>query len=948
MVELIVSNKNQKINSKMNYYSHRVLHGMLVSFFVFGFFFPHFVQAATETEYVDNELVIRFAENENFSTYRVTSEGDIENILSDLQENPRVDVVERNVVRRVTALPDDPRYTLQLHHNNDDGVDISSQDAWDIQTGSSDVVVAVIDTGVDIDHADLADNIWINTGEIAGNSIDDDGNGYVDDVNGYDFVNSDGDPTPTPNGIDEDGVSGADSGVTHGTHVAGILGAVGNNAKGVTGVAWDVSIMAIQVLDDEGSGSDADIAEGIIYAVDNGADIINMSLGGFGSTTILEEAVAYAIANEVLVVTAVGNNGVSVNTNPFYPACYNEVVGVASIDDEGVESSFSNYGDTCTDIAAPGESIYSTLYTDDSANGFTVDYGYLSGTSMATPVVAGVLVLLKSERSDITMSQMIDVLSTTKINTSLEDAYGGGSVDAALALAGLDVLDAPPAPTLKAYSSSKKSRSYKNGARKADEKIYFTWNEPSDEDGIEGYYVYFGKDKNANPETSGTFQTARYYTSKKMSGNSVSYYLRVKAKDTVGDVTITAANYEYIIDTVVTKPKKVKLSLTSDGIRVEWNKVKGESVTKYAIRRKNITANGDYKTIKKVTHPTEEYIDKSVQRDKQYEYRVRAIDDLNNKKASDKKKKKFHPRERLVIGAGPGGSPQVRVYNMKKKVYEETWYAYDTSFRNGIELAVGELDGDKKDEIVTGLGEGGEPRVRVFEGKGTLKSDFNAYDFEFRGGVRVTTGDFDNDGRDEIATVPGPGGTPHVRVFEMNGTEIFSFMALDGTFTGGAFITGIDWNNDGRDEIAVSADSGGGSQVLLYDSTTGGVLTSFDAYDSAFMGGVRIGRATFDGKDALVTSPVTGSSHVQVFQKKGSIFSPIHGGFSAFTSAYTVGTTIGAGDINQKKTDKIIVGSNGDTQATVVTYTKDGVLKKTFAPFGSFTGAVRIASGWLK
>ncbi len=234
--------------------------------------------------------------------------------------------------------------------------------AWR-QTTGADVTVAIIDSGVDLGHPDLAPNLWTNPREIPGNGIDDDGNGYVDDVHGYDFVDNDGTPQ------DANG---------HGTHVAGIVGARGGNGIGGAGVAWQARLMAIRVLDDQARGTTAAVAAGIRYAVDNGARIVNLSLAGPTSTPDLEDAVRYARAHGVLIVAAAGNDGADLSTSPTYPAAYGEdnVLGIAATTRDGGLSSVSDYGPGA-DIAAPGEQILST-----SAGG---GYEWRTGTSMAAP-----------------------------------------------------------------------------------------------------------------------------------------------------------------------------------------------------------------------------------------------------------------------------------------------------------------------------------------------------------------------------------------------------------------------------------------------------------------------------------------------------------------------------------------------------------------------------------
>lgn len=367
-------------------------------------------------------------------------------IMEQLRSNPRVDYVEPNGYARIMIEPDDPSLSAQWHHSSTIGA--KSREAWDTETGSADVVIAVIDGGADADHDDLNANLWTNPGDSTVDATDNDANGYTDDIVGYDFVSNDANINPDPDGLDDDGDGVTDGGVNHGSHVAGIIGAVGDNATGIAGINWDVSLMILKSMDDEGLGSYADIAEAVDYAVDNGADIINMSLGGTFDSATLRSSIADAVAAGVLVVAAAGNGDedgdpLDLNTVPHYPVCYDGVVGVTSLTTLERPSSFSNYGTDCADVAAPGSSVYSTLYTDDAPFGFTSDYGFLSGTSMASPVVAGVAGLLLADDPTLTDTKMASMLTQTT-DTDLDDqfndnfgegAYGPGRVDAEAALA---------------------------------------------------------------------------------------------------------------------------------------------------------------------------------------------------------------------------------------------------------------------------------------------------------------------------------------------------------------------------------------------------------------------------------------------------------------------------------------------------------------------------------
>ncbi len=263
------------------------------------------------------------------------------------------------------ATLNDPLAGLQWHLRRD-----GLRAAWPSTLGKG-VVVAVVDSGVDLRHPDLAPNLWTNTGEIAGNGVDDDGNGYVDDVHGYDFVDRDGDPT------DEHG---------HGTHVAGILGARGGNGIGVAGVAPRVRLMAVRALDARNDGNTSWLASALDYAVANGASVVNISINTSTDVPAVGAAVQRARAAGVLLVVSAGNDGVDLGVTPSYPACSPSpnVVTVASVGKSGALSSFSNRG-ACVDVTAPGEDIAATR----RGGGFELR----SGTSMAAPQVAGVAAL---------------------------------------------------------------------------------------------------------------------------------------------------------------------------------------------------------------------------------------------------------------------------------------------------------------------------------------------------------------------------------------------------------------------------------------------------------------------------------------------------------------------------------------------------------------------------
>lgn len=302
---------------------------------------------------------------------------------------------------------------------------INAPDAWEISTGSSDVIVAVIDAGIDHNHEDLEDNYWENEDEIAGNGIDDDGNGFIDDTYGWDFMHDDNSPIPVT-GVGSDFPS-----ITHGTIIAGLIGAVGNNNRGIVGVNWDVDIMVLRALNRAGFGDSVDVADAVYYAIDNGADIINLSLAGDSDDPILQEALQEAYDSGVTIIVAAGNEDRDTDSFPSYPSCYEGddgediVIGVASSDPRDDKSDFSNYGENCVDISAPGESIYSTQY-DNPSKGYDDAYGgFWGGTSFAAPVVAGAAALLLSVYPDLSPDDVRIVLQLSADPLDASPAYSG-------------------------------------------------------------------------------------------------------------------------------------------------------------------------------------------------------------------------------------------------------------------------------------------------------------------------------------------------------------------------------------------------------------------------------------------------------------------------------------------------------------------------------------------
>ena len=345
---------------------------------------------------------------------RLDLAGDVPAAMAALGAHPGVRYAVPDYLVTPCVTPDDPGFPglwgMQRIH---------APLAWDRTTGDADFVVALLDEGVDVSHPDLAGNIWVNPDEIPDNGVDDDGNGYVDDVHGWDFFHDD---ASVYDGVDDD----------HGTHVAGTLAGVGDNAQGVAGVNWRARIMVLKFLGPAG-GYTSDAIAALQYATRKGVRVSNNSWGGGGFSQPLYDAIAASQAVGHVFVAAAGNSGQQLSEAGarHYPSSYAlpNIVAVAAIDSEDRLASFSNHGYDQVDLAAPGVSILSTLPENR--------YGYYSGTSMATPHVAGVAALLLGHEPGLSGPQAIDrLLGTVDVVDGLaERVFTAGVVDAAAAVA---------------------------------------------------------------------------------------------------------------------------------------------------------------------------------------------------------------------------------------------------------------------------------------------------------------------------------------------------------------------------------------------------------------------------------------------------------------------------------------------------------------------------------
>jgi subtilisin family serine protease len=357
----------------------------------------------------------------------VKSKLNIESLKNALSKSFDIEFIEPNAVFTIQGyldnqIPQDPNFSdLWGMHNTGQkdsagqtgvaGIDMDAARAWHLQTGSRDIVVAVIDTGIDPDIEDLKNNMWVNEAEANGQAgVDDDGNGFVDDIHGFDFANNDSDP------VDDHG---------HGSHCAGTIGAEGNNNIAVAGVVWNVRLMALKFLSSSGSGTLEGAVQAIDYATQNGAHLTSNSWGCASASCnsqALKESIERASAAGVLFVAAAGNSSANNDTSHNYPSNFEtpNMVAVAAIDNRGNKASFSSYGKTKVHVGAPGVKILST--TPSGLQSW-------SGTSMATPHVAGLAALLLSQEPGLEMAELKNrILGSTRPLSTMRNFVATGGI----------------------------------------------------------------------------------------------------------------------------------------------------------------------------------------------------------------------------------------------------------------------------------------------------------------------------------------------------------------------------------------------------------------------------------------------------------------------------------------------------------------------------------------
>ena len=649
--------------------------------------------------------------------------------------------------------PNDPYYGNQWYLSK-----IKADSAWEKISASPDIVIAVIDSGIDINHPDLRDNIWHNTKEIAANGRDDDHNGFIDDVSGWDFVNNVPDPSP------KFSAAWTESGVSHGTMVAGIIAARGNNHEGVAGVTWRAKIMPLKVLNDKGEGKISDVIRAIDYAVNNRADIINLSFVSFNYSDALQEAIRRARSAGVLIVAAAGNEqaageGYNIDKTPIYPACYdgvlgdNMVIGVAATDALDQKARFSSYGSRCVDLSAPGISFFNTVTLGSVAGDPNRIYdGYWSGTSMAAPLVSATLALIEQANPELSPRETVNILfastdDITKLNPNYQGELGNGrlNVNRAVELA--------------------KERLFSRMGRLL--------------------IVPFKGQEEAKLTAANGDVVNRLPLSRALAGSLATGDINGDGSEEL--VLGAAAGTEPQIGIYSPSGKLLKKFFAFDqkfrgGVNVALGDLNNDDKLEIVAAAASQAA-----ALVRIFDTNGKLIRQFSVDNKAWHGGLNlATGDVNG-----------DGHEEIIVAYAAGNAPQVKIFNASGSLVD-SFYAYEKRFRGGVKVATATLHGradHNQAEIITAPGQGREAQIKIFDSTGRLAGQFLAYGRNWHGGSSLAVGDLDNDGLPEIATGAQPGATPHVRVFDSRGGLLESFYAWGGDFIGGANIAIIKVNN---------------------------------------------------------------------------------------------------------------------------------------------------------
>lgn len=645
------------------------------------------------------------------------------------------------VPAEAAVTPNDPYYSREWYIGK-----INADSAWEKVNSSPDIVIAVIDSGVDINHPDLVGNIWHNPREVAGNHIDDDQNGFIDDVHGWDFVTNTPDPSP------KFAPGWTESGISHGTMIAGIIAATGNNGLGLTGVTWQAQIMPLRVLNEKGEGKTNDVIRAIDYAINNGADIINLSFTSLNYNADLQAAIQRAHDAGVIVVAAAGNEqsggaGYDTDKTPIYPACYdgdsgeNMVIGVAATDALDQKTKFSGYGSHCVDISAPGIGFFSTVVPGSVSADPNASYdGYWAGTSFSSALVTAALALIMQADPELSPREVVNILFASTDNIDrLNPAYIGR-----LGNGRLDINRAVTMAKDKLYSSSGRLVVTRGSGSEAK----LTAPDGDLVNKLPGLDLKIGSLAGGDLNGDGTDEI----------------------------ITGAAAGAAPLIRIFSSGGQTVRSFLAFDksftgGVNVAVGDINGDGQPEI-IAAPASRGNGQIRVFDATGHLLRQFSADSQWRGG-LTLAVGNVDGLG--------------QAEIVTGYGPGGPPQVRIFSAAGKEIS-AFLAYEPGFRGGVRVAAADLNGRRdrsRAVIIVAPGPGREPLIKIFDNRAVVQKQFLAYGRNWQGGVNLAAGDVNDDGVAEIVVGASAGATPHVRTFDGSGRLLDAFYAWEPDWSGG-------------------------------------------------------------------------------------------------------------------------------------------------------------------
>lgn len=809
---------------------------------------------------------------------------------------------ERDGAVHAYFVPDDPSYPAQW---NLEKINVAA--AWDVDTreplygGDPSIVVAVIDTGV-------AYESYVDGSKTYGAAPD---FSLTHFVAGYDFVNDDTHPN------DDNG---------HGTHVAATIAESTNNAVAASGIAFQTSVMPIKVLDHNGDGDTSDVVSAVNFAVDNGADVINLSLGSSTPSQALFDAVQRARSAGVVVVAATGNESAEGIKPIAYPAAYDGVVAVTALARTDTRASYANTGTGVT-LAAPGgdgsDYILQQTFSNLDVNNLPKDYttfgvvGY-QGTSQAAPHVSGAAALLLAQgASPGAVKNLLQSTATDLGDSGYDTTYGYGKLNIHAAL--MAFLNDTVAPTSSSTSS------------------------PAQPDGISGWYRSKPSVSLSASDTGGSGIASISYSWD--SATPAAYTTPLTPPE--GNHTLSY----FATDNAGNKEATQQIGLQVDTVAPTLTlSVPGTTTTRTKVRiaGKVTDASSGVLSLSLDGNPLALETDGSFGLSQNFPVGVSTLTfvatDVAGNQTTIERAVSASKKEGIVLGTGPGGIPRVLRVSDTGKVLA-SFLAYPVSFQGGVNVASGDLNGDGIEEIVTAARSSGKAGVKIFSRSGKLSGLFNAYAKSFRGGINLTTADVNGDGEEEIVTVPAAGAAPQVRIFDRRGKSLGQFFAYPKTFKGGVNVASGDIDGDGTDEIITAPSSGAGLKLKIF-SKNGTLISQFFAFAKTFKGGVSIaaGDVDGDGVDEIMTAPSSGAGpQVRIYRKNGRVISQ----FFAFAKTFKGGVSVAAGDVDGNGATDIITGSGAGEKAQVRVFSRKGKLLRQFPVFATtYLGGAQVVAGF--